>query len=236
MALPTLLRTASKPNDFTSPGSLSVDLTGAHAILVVAAQDATADASFSFTGCSISGSPGLVFSAGTEVIWNTNTSRRRAFWLTSGSIPSGAQTIQVTWTGGRRGGFVVYVFNDAGSSPAITIAESAPVAAFGTNTTYSYVVSPSTAAAECLAFVVASCWTTIAGTPVVGTGGTTAAGIDNTSLVNQHWLTKPGAASSTTLNWTYSAGNNNSLFGFSITGSSGGGGLSSRKLLLGVGA
>lgn len=222
MAQPTLLRTASKAHDFTSPGALAVDLTGAHAVLVQAFQDSNADGTFGFTGCSIVGQPGLVFSAGSEVTWNTNASKRRAFWLTSGSIPSGSQTINVTWTGARRGGFVVYVFNDAGSSPSITIVGSTPVATTGTSpAAQSFTVTSTTAAAECLAFVTACNFQAFSGTlPPTGSGGTTAVGNDNTSLVWQAWFSKNGAATSTTLNWTWSTtGNNLSLAGFSITGS-----------------
>jgi len=221
MAQPTLLRTASKAHDFTTPAPLVVDLTGAHAILVVAFQDSTADAAFSFTGCSISGS-GLSFTAGTEVIWNTNASRRRAFWLTSNSIPSGSQTINVTWTGTRRGGYVVYVFNDAGASPAITIVGSTPVATTGSSpAAQSFTVTSTTAAAECLAFVAACNFQAFSGTlPATGSGGTTAVGYDNTSLVWQAWFSENGAATSTVMDWTWSTtGNNLSLFGFSITGS-----------------
>jgi hypothetical protein len=224
MAQPTLLRTASKAHDFTSPGTLAVDLTGAHAIIVQAFQDSTADATFGFTGCSISGS-GLSFTAGTEVTWNTTASKRRAFWLTSNSIPSGTQTINVTWTGSRRGGFVVYVFNDAGASPSITIVDSTPIATTGSSpATQSFTVTSTTSSASCLAFVTACNFQAFSGTlPATGNSGTTAVGYDNTSLVWQAWFSKNGAATSTTLDWTWSTtGNNLSLFGFSITGSTAG--------------
>lgn len=237
MAQPTLLRTASKPHDFTTPATLSVDLTGAHAILVVCHQDTNSSA-INFTDCSISGSPGLVFTGGTEVTFNTSSGNRRAFWLVSNSIPSGAQTISVTWTGTRRGGFVVYVFNDAGGSPSISVSASSPTATIGTAAAQSFTVSSTTAAAECLAFSVFVGYQGLLGTlPATGSGGTTAISYDNTSLVNHAWFSENGAATSTTMDWTWSTtGNNGSVFGFAVTGSGGGGGLSSRKLLLGVGA
>lgn len=218
------------PTTFTANPSVTLDVgTGSgRVVLAYIGMDTGTDA-YDPTACTVGG----VSMTAEAIFGNVSNANRkqRLFWINSG-IPTGSQTVQGTVSGAaHKPQMIVLVFQDTDST---TLGVSGASSASSTAVGGAYLITGVVTTPDTYALGVSMVFDGVA-TSANAESGTTQIVNDVSASVGIRAYTKPGVAGTTTLGWNYVSGATASRVSISLNGSSGSS-LSSRKLLLGVGA